>query len=75
MTASERTILATCGGHLAGSRSRALFDALAHHAVELSGAHGRRPKVLYVGTSVRRSVTPSTSRPVWPRRHGWPASI
>ncbi|NGO48287.1 peptidase E, partial [Streptomyces sp. YC419] len=28
------------------------FDALVHHAVELSGVHGRRPRVLYVGTAI-----------------------
>ncbi|MFJ3196623.1 Type 1 glutamine amidotransferase-like domain-containing protein [Streptomyces griseoviridis] len=52
MTAPEPTILATSGGHRAGSRSRVLFDALVHHAVDLSGVHGRRPRVLYVGTAV-----------------------
>ncbi|OEU86714.1 peptidase [Streptomyces abyssalis] len=52
MTAPEPTILATSGGHLVGSRNRVLFDALVHHAVELSGVHGRRPKVLYVGTAI-----------------------
>jgi peptidase E len=29
-----------------------LFDALVHHAVDLSGVHGRRPRILYVGTAV-----------------------
>lgn len=52
MTAPEPTILATSGGHLAGSRNRVLFDGLVHHAVELSGAHGRRPRVLYIGTAI-----------------------
>ncbi|SCD56616.1 Peptidase E [Streptomyces sp. SolWspMP-5a-2] len=52
VTAPEPTILATSGGHRAGSRSRVLFDALVHHAVDLSGAHGRRPRVLYLGTAV-----------------------
>ncbi|SCK06693.1 peptidase E [Streptomyces sp. WMMB 322] len=52
MTAPEPTILATSGGHLVGSRQRVLFDALVHHAVELSGVHGRRPKVLYIGTAI-----------------------
>ncbi|MFS8199543.1 Type 1 glutamine amidotransferase-like domain-containing protein [Streptomyces sp. CWNU-52B] len=28
------------------------FDALVHHAVDLSGAHGRRPRVLYIGTAL-----------------------
>ena len=52
MPASEPTILATSGGHRAGTRTRVLFDALVHHAVELSGVHGRRPRVLYVGTAI-----------------------
>lgn len=28
------------------------FDALVHHAVEPSGVHGRRPRILYVGTAI-----------------------
>ncbi|NEB10868.1 peptidase E [Streptomyces coelicoflavus] len=52
MTAPEPTILATSGGHRAGGRTMVAFDALVHHAVELSGAHGRRPRVLYVGTAI-----------------------
>lgn len=52
MTASERTILATSGGLRAGRRIMVSFDSLVHHAVELSGVHGRRPRVMYVGTAV-----------------------
>lgn len=52
MTASEPTILATSGGHRAGDRTRVAFDALVHHAVDLSGVHGRRPRVMYVGTAI-----------------------
>ncbi|BBC36161.1 Peptidase [Streptomyces graminofaciens] len=52
MTAPEPTILATSGGHRKGSRIWVGFDALVHHAVELSGVNGRRPKVMYVGTAV-----------------------
>ncbi|MFE5209324.1 Type 1 glutamine amidotransferase-like domain-containing protein [Streptomyces sp. NPDC056600] len=52
MTASEPTILATSGGHRAGARSRVVFDALVHHAVDLSGVHGRRPRIMYVGTAI-----------------------
>ncbi|MCM1940604.1 peptidase E [Streptomyces sp. G3] len=52
MTAPERTILATSGGHRAGGRTMVSFDSLVHHAVDLSGAHGRRPRVLYVGTAI-----------------------
>ncbi|MFJ5774176.1 Type 1 glutamine amidotransferase-like domain-containing protein [Streptomyces sp. NPDC093094] len=52
MTAPEPTILATSGGHRLGGRTRLLFDSLVHHAVELSGVHGRRPRVMYVGTAI-----------------------
>ncbi|MEU0116299.1 peptidase E [Streptomyces bobili] len=52
MSAAEPTILATSGGHRVGARTRVLFDALVHHAVDLSGVHGRRPRVLHVGTAV-----------------------
>jgi peptidase E len=49
--ADQPTILATSGGYRPGSRTRIEFDALVHHAVELSGAHGRRPRVTFVGTA------------------------
>ncbi|WP_405773588.1 Type 1 glutamine amidotransferase-like domain-containing protein [Streptomyces sp. NBC_01538] len=52
MAAPEPTILATSGGHRTGGRTMVAFDALVHHAVDLSGAHGRRPRVLYVGTAI-----------------------
>ncbi|MGW0882407.1 Type 1 glutamine amidotransferase-like domain-containing protein [Streptomyces sp. NPDC002671] len=52
MTAAEPTILATSGGHRVSARTRVLFDGLVHHAVDLSGVHGRRPRILYVGTAV-----------------------
>jgi peptidase E len=52
MPADAPTILATSGGHRAGDRTRITFDALVHHAVDLSGVHGRRPRVLYVGTAI-----------------------
>ncbi|WP_329542971.1 peptidase E [Streptomyces sp. NBC_01358] len=52
MTAPEPTIVATSGGHRAGGRTGVMFDALVHHAVDLSGAHGRRPRVMYVGTAI-----------------------
>ncbi|MFI5727101.1 Type 1 glutamine amidotransferase-like domain-containing protein [Streptomyces cyaneofuscatus] len=52
MTASEPTIVATSGGHRAGGRTMVMFDALVHHAVDLSGAHGRRPRIMYVGTAI-----------------------
>ncbi|MFE3717045.1 Type 1 glutamine amidotransferase-like domain-containing protein [Streptomyces cyaneofuscatus] len=52
MTASEPTIVATSGGHRAGGRTMVMFDALVHHAVDMSGAHGRRPRIMYVGTAI-----------------------
>ncbi|WP_394425661.1 Type 1 glutamine amidotransferase-like domain-containing protein [Streptomyces sp. SGAir0957] len=52
MNATEPTILATSGGHRVGGRTRVVFDALVHHAVDLSGVHGRRPRVMYVGTAI-----------------------
>ena len=51
MPADQPTILATSGGYRTGERTRIEFDALVHHAVELSGAHGRRPRVTFVGTA------------------------
>ncbi len=52
MTDLEPTILATSGGYRAGHHIAVEFDALVHHAVELSGAHGRRPRVMYIGTAI-----------------------
>ncbi|GAB2786778.1 peptidase E [Streptomyces chlorus] len=52
VTAPEPTIVATSGGHRVGARTRVLFNSLVHHAVDLSGVHGRRPRVLYLGTAV-----------------------
>lgn len=51
MSADAPTILATSGGYREGTRTRFEYDALLHHAVELSGAHGRRPRVTVVGTA------------------------
>lgn len=51
MAAQQPTILATSGGYKAGSRSRLEFDALLHHAVELSGVDGRAPRVTHIGTA------------------------
>ncbi len=51
MPADAPTILATSGGYRRGGRSQFEFDGLVHHAVELSGAHGRRPRVTFVGTA------------------------
>ncbi|KRE63059.1 peptidase E [Nostocoides sp. Soil756] len=51
MSADGPTILATSGGYRDGTRTRFEYDALVHHAVELSGAHGRRPRLTFVGTA------------------------
>ena len=46
------TILATSGGYRLGDGRRRLdFAPLVHHAVELSGAHGRTPRVCHLGTA------------------------
>lgn len=50
MPADQPTILATSGGYRPASRTFLEFDALVHHAVELSGAAGR-PKLTFVGTA------------------------
>lgn len=51
MPAAEPTILATSGGYQAADRHRLAFAALVHHAVELSGASGRTPRVCHLGTA------------------------
>src|SRR6476620_11013133 len=51
MPADQPTILATSGGYRYGSRTRLEFDALVHHAVELSGVDGRAPRVTHLGTA------------------------
>jgi peptidase E len=51
MTAPTPTILATSGGWRYGRRTDLEFAPLVHHAVELSGAHGRRPKLCHLGTA------------------------
>jgi peptidase E len=52
--ADAPTILATSGGYVAARDGRRRFDfgPLLHHAVELSGTHGRRPRVLHLGTAL-----------------------
>jgi peptidase E len=52
VSAPEPTILATSGGHRVDARGTLRFDALVHHAVDLSGAHGRKPRILYLGTAI-----------------------
>lgn len=51
MSADEPTILATSGGWRAGYRTELEFGPLIHHAVELSGVSGRKPRLCYVGTA------------------------
>lgn len=51
MPASQPTILATSGGYQEGHRVPVEFSALVHHAVDLSGVEGRRPRVCHVGTA------------------------
>ncbi|HYJ75750.1 MAG TPA: peptidase E, partial [Kineosporiaceae bacterium] len=53
MPADAPTILATSGGYVLNTegRRRLDFGPLVHHAVELSGVSGRRPRVCHVGTA------------------------
>jgi peptidase E len=51
MPADSPTILATSGGYRGGARTMIEFNLLVHHAVELSGVSGRRPRLAYVGTA------------------------
>lgn len=51
MPADRPTILATSGGYRYGRRIRLEFNALVLHAIDLSGAHGRRPRLTFVGTA------------------------
>jgi len=53
MPADAPTILATSGGYVLNpeGRRRLDFGPLVHHAVELSGVSGRRPRVCHVGTA------------------------
>ena len=45
MPADQPTILATSGGYRQAQRTYLEFDALVHHAVELSGVTGRAPRL------------------------------
>jgi len=49
--ADAPTIVATSGGWVAGRRTRLAFGPLVAHAVELSGVHGRAPRLTYLGTA------------------------
>ena len=51
MPADQPTILATSGGVKRGTRTDLEFAPLIMHAVDLSGATGRRPRLCQVGTA------------------------
>ncbi|HZK06422.1 MAG TPA: peptidase E [Actinomycetaceae bacterium] len=51
MSAPTPTILATSGGYRMGERLRYSFAALVPYSLELSGVHGRTPKLGYLGTA------------------------
>jgi peptidase E len=51
MSDKTPTILATSGGWKYGIRHNLEFAPLVHYAVELSGVHGRRPKICHLGTA------------------------
>ena len=53
MPADAPTILATSGGYALNPEGRRRLDLapLVHHAVELSGATGRRPRICHLGTA------------------------
>jgi peptidase E len=51
MTETTPTILATSGGWQYGRRADLEFAPLVHYALDLSGAHGRRPRLCHLGTA------------------------
>lgn len=51
MAVAEPTILATSGGFRPGVRSRLAFAPLVAKAIELSGAAGRAPRLVHLGTA------------------------
>jgi peptidase E len=50
-TQQTPTILATSGGWRYGRRVDLEFAPLVHYALDLSGAHGRKPKLCHLGTA------------------------
>lgn len=52
MPADSPTILATSGGYRPADRHRLDFGPLVHYGVELSGVHGRPPRVCHLGTAI-----------------------
>jgi len=51
MTASEPTILATCGGLNAGGWTDSVYGPLLPHAIALAEVHGRAPRVTHLNTA------------------------
>jgi peptidase E len=51
MATDQPTILATSGGYRRAQRTSFEFNSLIHHAVDLSGATGRRPRVAHLPTA------------------------
>lgn len=51
MPADQPTILATSGGYRPGRRTAITLGPLVHHALDLSGVHGRTPHVVHLGTA------------------------
>lgn len=51
MPADTPTIVATSGGWVPGHRTRIAFGPLVHHCLELSGVHGRTPRLTHLGTA------------------------
>ncbi|MCE6997830.1 peptidase E [Saccharothrix sp. S26] len=52
MAADQPTIVATSGGFRAGRRTNLEFHGLVRHAVDLSGVHGRKPRLCHIGTAL-----------------------
>ena len=54
MPADAPTIVATSGGHVMSPTGRRRLDVgpLLRHAVDLSGVHGRAPRICHVGTAI-----------------------
>jgi peptidase E len=52
MAADSPTILATSGGVRPGTRTRFELNALTEYAIDLSGVHGRAPKVCLLATAM-----------------------
>ena len=51
MPADAPTIVATSGGWVPGHRTRIGFGPLIRHCLDLSGAHGRTPRLCHLGTA------------------------